>query len=375
MVSDTGPRQRRRSLNEAAQTTDLLAPVETNGDVRSGRRPAEKRSFNQSAHKLGDQASPASGHARAAESEAIRSRFAALDDSGRDVIAHAGKAVLALGALGVVYGDIGTSPLYTEQVIFGSYRATAHITPALVYGVASLIFWALTVVVSIKYAGFIMRAHNRGDGGIMALTALLQRSRVAQGAVLVTLGIFGAALFFGDGIITPAISVLGSIQGVKVATPALAHLVVPLSVAILIGLFILQRFGSRTIGWIFSLLLDLVWPDRRARPERGAKGSSRAPGAVAQLGGAVHDRPRSGRLPGARRGRARGNGRGGPYADRGHFGAGAIRLGWFGLAFPALMLNYLGQAVFILHNPSLAKDATPLTPSTRWHRAGRCGRW
>ena len=122
------------------------------------------------------------GSARAAESEAVRRRFEALDDSERDVIAHAGRAVLALGALGVVYGDIGTSPLYTEQVIFGSYRATAHITPADVYGVASLIFWALMVVVSIKYAGFIMRAHNRGDGGIMALTALLQRSRVAQGA-------------------------------------------------------------------------------------------------------------------------------------------------------------------------------------------------
>ena len=363
MVSDTGPRQRRRSLNEAAQRADLLAPVETDGDVRSGRRPAEKRSFNESAHKLGDQASPASRRARAAESEAIRSRFEALDDSERDVIAHAGKAVLALGALGVVYGDIGTSPLYTEQVIFGSYRATAHITPAGVYGVASLIFWALMVVVSIKYAGFIMRAHNRGDGGIMALTALLQRSRVAQGAVLVTLGIFGAALFFGDGIITPAISVLGSIQGVKVATPALAHLVVPLSVAILIGLFVLQRFGSGTIGWMFGPVI-LVWfaaigvlglsevlkdpavlqglsPSWAVRfmIDHGAAGFLVLGGVVLAVTGAEA-----------------------LYADRGHFGAGAIRLGWFGLAFPALMLNYLGQAVFILHNPSLAKDASTFNP-------------
>ncbi len=138
---------------------------------------------------------------------------------------------LSWRALGVVYGDIGTSPLYTEQTIFSSYRATAHVTPAGVYGVASLIFWALMIVVSIKYAGFIMRAHNRGDGGIMALAALIQRHRLATGAVLVTLGIFGAGLFFGDGIITPTISVLGAVQGINVATPTLTHIVVPLSVA------------------------------------------------------------------------------------------------------------------------------------------------
>ena len=160
--------------------------------------------------------------------------------------------MLALGALGVVYGDIGTSPLYTEQVIFTSHRAAAQANVAGVYGVVSLIFWALTIVVSIKYAGFIMRAHNRGDGGIMALASLLQRNRVAHGAALVTLGIFGAALFFGDGIITPSISVLGSVQGLKVVPPGLSHLVVPISVAILIALFFLQRRGSGAIGWFFG---------------------------------------------------------------------------------------------------------------------------
>src|SRR5213078_4871662 len=123
------------------------------------------------------------------DTQEARTRFDALADSDRDVVAHAGRAVLVLGALGVVYGDIGTSPLYTEQVIFGSYSATAHVTAATAYGVISLIFWALTVVVSIKYAGFIMRAHNRGDGGIMALAALLQRNRVAYRSALVTLGI------------------------------------------------------------------------------------------------------------------------------------------------------------------------------------------
>ncbi len=323
-----------------------------------------KKSLNESAHKLGPWAAPPSSSTHnGEESEAVRRRFEALADSERDVIAHAGRAVLALGALGVVYGDIGTSPLYTEQVIFSSYRATAHVTPAGVYGVASLIFWALMIVVSIKYAGFIMRAHNRGDGGIMALTALLQRSKVARGALLATLGIFGAALFFGDGIITPAISVLGSVQGVTVATPALAHLVVPLSVGILIGLFVLQRFGSGTIGWLFGPVI-LVWftvigvlglgevlkdpavlqglsPTWGVRfmIDHGVAGYLVLGGVVLAVTGAEA-----------------------LYADRGHFGAAPIRLGWFGLALPALMLNYLGQGVFILHNPTLAKDPNSFNP-------------
>jgi len=321
-----------------------------------------KRSLHEAAHKIGYVA-PGSGSALAEESEATRKRFEALADDNRDVITHAGRAVLVLGALGVVYGDIGTSPLYTEQAIFTSYKATSVITPATVYGIASLIFWALMVVVSIKYAGFIMRAHNRGDGGIMALTALLQRNKVAHGALLVTLGIFGAALFFGDGMITPAISVLGAIQGVQVATPALSHLIVPLSVAILLGLFILQRFGSGTIGWLFGPIL-LVWfsvigliglsqvvkdpevfqglsPTWAIRffVDHGAAGYLVLGGVVLAVTGAEA-----------------------LYADRGHFGAAPIRLGWFGLALPALILNYLGQGVFILHNPVLAKDANTFNP-------------
>jgi len=182
--------------------------------------PVKKRSLHEASHKHGYFAPPALNAAAEKRSAAVRRRFEALADSQRDVVADAGRAVLALGALGVVYGDIGTSPLYTEQVIFTSHAAAAQATPAGVYGVVSLIFWALMIVVSIKYAGFIMRAHNRGDGGIMALAALLQRHKVPYRAVLVTLGIFGAALFFGDGIITPSISVLGSLQGLKVASPA-----------------------------------------------------------------------------------------------------------------------------------------------------------
>ncbi|MGH2885113.1 MAG: potassium transporter Kup, partial [Solirubrobacteraceae bacterium] len=323
---------------------------------------ARKRSLHEAAHKIG-YVSPSAGSALAEESEATRKRFEALADDNRDVIAHGGKAILALGALGVVYGDLGTSPLYTDQAIFTSYKATAHVTAATVYGTASLIFWALMIVVSIKYAGFIMRAHNRGDGGIMALTSLLQRHKVAHGTVLVTLGIFGAALFFGDGIITPSISVLGAIQGVQVATPALAHLVVPLSVAILLGLFILQRFGSGTIGWLFGPIL-LVWfaviglvglsqvvkdpavfqalsPTWAVRffVDHGAAGYLVLGGVVLAVTGAEA-----------------------LYADRGHFGAGPIRLGWFGLALPALVLNYLGQGTFILHHPDLAKDANTFNP-------------
>ncbi|HUE26274.1 MAG TPA: KUP/HAK/KT family potassium transporter [Solirubrobacteraceae bacterium] len=358
----TGSSTGKRTLNEAAHKADAERSGEADDAVRQSHRPFQKPSFNMAAHKLGYWAPPDSS-ALDEESEATRRRFAAITDSQRDVITGASRAVLALGALGVVYGDIGTSPLYTEQVVFSSYRATAHITPATAYGVASLIFWALMIVVSIKYAGFIMRAHNRGEGGIMALTALLQRNRVPRGILLVTLGIFGAALFFGDGIITPAISVLGSIQGVKVATPDLAHLVVPLSVAILAGLFVLQRFGSGRIGWLFGPVI-LVWfatiavlglgqvvkdpavfqglsPTWAARfmIDHGAAGYLVLGGVVLAVTGAEA-----------------------LYADRGHFGAGPIRLGWFGLAFPALMLNYLGQAVFILHNPTLAKHKAVFNP-------------
>ena len=137
--------------------------------------------------------------------------------------------MLALGALGVVFGDIGTSPLYTEQVIFTAHANAAHPTPAGVYGIVSLIFWALMIIVSIKYAGLLMRAHNRGDGGVMALAALIQRRRMGRTAVLVTLGIFGAGLFFGDGMITPAISVTSAVEGLEGGQPGLAHLVVPIS--------------------------------------------------------------------------------------------------------------------------------------------------
>jgi KUP system potassium uptake protein len=342
-------------LYEAAHRAGIEAALEPpEPKLRTGTKPGEKRSFNEAAHKLGYWR-PENPRAREAESEAVRKRFDALKDSQRDVITDAGKAALALGALGVVYGDIGTSPLYTEQVIFTQNAAVARATAGDVYGVVSLIFWALIVVVGIKYAGFIMRAHNRGDGGIMALAALIQRHKVAYRTALVTLGLFGAALFFGDAIITPAISVLGSVQGLKVVEPELAHLVVPISVVILIGLFVLQRHGSGTIGFLFGPVI-LVWfaaiallgMHQLVKDPAVLQGLSPTWGvrflvdhglqSFFVLGGVVLAVTGAETL----------------YADRGHFGAAPIRIGWFAIAFPALVLNYLGQAAMIRHDPSTA---------------------
>ncbi len=276
----------------------------------------------------------------------------AADDDDRDVVAHASKVVLALGALGVVYGDLGTSPLYTEQVIFTQHADAARATVAGVYGVTSLIFWALTIIVSIKYAGFLMRAHNRGDGGGMALAALIQRRRVGRTMLLVTLGIFGAGLFFGDGMVTPAISVTSAVEGLKVDSPSLAHLVVPISIAILIGLFALQRRGTGAVGWLFGPMM-LLWFSVIAI--LGARQVVAHPAVIEALsptwaarfmidhgvaafftlGGVVLA------LTGAEA----------LYADRGHFGASPIRRTWFAIVFPAVLLCYLGQSALILAHP------------------------
>ena len=166
--------------------------------------------------------------------------------------------VLGLGALGVVYGDLGTSPIYTMQVLFTQHKDARSTDPAGIYGVVSLIFWSMTLIVSFKYAWLLMRAHNRGDGGGMALVALIQRRGIGRTLFLATLGIFGAGLFFGDGMITPAISVTSAVEGLRVVDPSLAHLVVPISLGILIGLFAVQRKGTGAVGWLFGPLL-LVW--------------------------------------------------------------------------------------------------------------------
>ncbi|MDR3385450.1 MAG: potassium transporter Kup [Rudaea sp.] len=263
-------------------------------------------------------------------------------------------AGLALGALGVVYGDIGTSPLYSVQTTFGEQGipATSHN----VLGVMSLIFWALVMVVSLKYVVFIMRADNKGEGGIMALMALAQRS--ARGNVrlrwcIMILGLLGASLFYGDGVITPAISVLSAVEGLKVAAPSLSHWVVPITLVIIIGLFILQRRGSAKVGAVFGPIM-VVW--FAAIAALGVVAIARHPevlwafnpwygftffrdnGAHAflALGGVVLA------LTGAEA----------LYADMGHFGKKPIRFAWFGYVSPALVLNYFGQGALLLGDPT-----------------------
>ncbi len=236
-----GPRSRSEGAHKIeSPPTDGAGAAQDSDGARTG----VKRNFNEAAHKLGYWPVTQAPRKDSGPSAAIQ----AASDDERDVVAHAGKLVLALGALGIVYGDLGTSPLYTMQTIFTQHRNAAHATVAGVYGIASLIFWALVIEVSIKYAGFIMRAHNRGDGGIMALSALIQRRKVPRAAVLVTLGLLGAGLFFGDGMITPAISVTSAVEGLKVATPSLSHLVVPISLGILIALFAVAALRHRRGG-------------------------------------------------------------------------------------------------------------------------------
>src|SRR3954470_3336384 len=178
----------------------------------------------------------------------------------RQAAHHAGMAALTLGALGVVFGDIGTSPLYALQTVFSADHHSIKPTEAGVYGVISLVFWSITVIVSLKYVTFVMRADNEGEGGIMALIALVQgvtlRGRWTKMA-LVALGIFGASLFYGDGMITPAISVLSAVEGLKVAAPSLESLVVPITLVIITVLFGIQRFGTGAVGRLFGPVMGL----------------------------------------------------------------------------------------------------------------------
>jgi KUP system potassium uptake protein len=356
------PPNRRTTLHEAAHKLDGEARQDAAG---APEQSGVRRSFNEAAHKLGHwPVRPVPLPERPEPS----SKLAAASDDQRDVVAHAGKAVLALGALGIVYGDIGTSPLYSEQVIFTQHRDAAQAAVAAgVYGVVSLIFWALMIVVSVKYAGFIMRAHNRGDGGIMALTALIQRRRVTRAAALVTLGIFGAGLFFGDGMITPAISVTSAVEGLKVVSPSLSHVVVPISLAILVGLFAVQRFGTGAVGWLFGPVI-LVWfgtigglglkevivhPGvlQGLSPVWGVRFMADHGGAAFLTLGAVVLC-----VTGAEA----------LYADRGHFGAGPIRRTWFGIVLPCVLLSYLGQAALIQHHPRTISNPFYLLVPAGW---------
>jgi KUP system potassium uptake protein len=271
--------------------------------------------------------------------------------AGRSV----GTAALTLGALGVVFGDIGTSPLYALRTVFHADHGAVPATPSAVYGVLSLVFWAVTIIVSIKYVTFIMRAGNDGEGGIMALIALIQRTGLASRSaksVLVALGIFGAALFYGDGMITPAISVLSAVEGLQVASPSLKSLVVPIALVILTGLFAIQRFGTGAVGRLFGPVMAL-WFGVLA--VSGLRQIVEHPGVLRALSPtyAVQFFVDHGGMAFIALGSVvlAVTGAEALYADMGHFGRRPIRRAWFLLVFPALTLNYMGQGALILENP------------------------
>ena len=267
-------------------------------------------------------------------------------------------APLALTALGVVFGDIGTSPLYAmRECFFGSHAVPP--TPGNILGVLSLIVYSLVLVISIKYVAVVMRADNQGEGGILALTALVLPRPGTSGsrAFLILLGIFGAALLYGDGMITPAITVLSAVEGLTVATPLFDPYIVPVTVAILVGVFAIQRHGTHRIGVLFGPVM-LVWFATLAALGRHVDrvGAHRADGVRPAARGAV--------LPGERRhgftvlgavflvvtgGEAL-------YADMGHFGKRPIRLAWFVVVLPSLLMNYFGQGALLLTDAGAAEQ-------------------
>jgi KUP system potassium uptake protein len=266
-----------------------------------------------------------------------------------------GMAALTIGALGVVFGDIGTSPLYAvNEIFFGHGRVTP--TPGHVIGCLSLVIWALTIVVALKYVVFVLWAHNDGEGGVFALYGLLHNHKRRGTAVLLSALMLGAGLVFGDGLITPAISVLSAVEGIRVSTPMFADAVVPITVAILTALFAIQYKGTARVGRMFGPVL-ICWfvtigavgaaqiahhPEilRALNPLYGLEflagwGISRCLLVLGALMLVV-------------------TGGEALYSDMGHFGAGPIRAGWFGLVYPALMLNYLGQGAFLLSGRPVA---------------------
>ena len=267
----------------------------------------------------------------------------------------------ALACMGVVFGDIGTSPLYTLQVATKIASPAGAISPQAVLGIVSLIFWSLIIVISIKYAILIMRANNHGEGGILALLALVSPRRAKESrrrAIMVVVGLIGATLLYGDGTITPAISVLSAIEGVKVDAPQLQPYIVPVTVLILIGLFAIQRKGTAWVGGLFGPVM-LVW--FIVIGFLGIAGIARGPAILAALSPLpaitylIHAGPLSlavigGAFLAVTGGEAF-------YADMGHFGPLPIRLAWFAVALPALTLNYFGQGGLLLADPAAIENS------------------
>ncbi|MEQ1657941.1 MAG: potassium transporter Kup, partial [Hylemonella sp.] len=267
-------------------------------------------------------------------------------------------AALTLGAIGVVYGDIGTSVLYAVKEVFGS----GHVpfTPDNVYGILSIFFWTLTVIVSLKYVTLVLRADNNGEGGLVAMLALASQSvkdKPALRRVLLLVGIFGTCLFYGDGVITPAISVLSAVEGLEVVSPTFKAAVIPLTLVILFGLFAVQKRGTAGIGKFFGPI-TLVWFAIISLLGLAQIASNPAilwalsphyavgfmwhnPGTTFIILGAVVLCVTGGEAL---------------YADMGHFGKKPIRLAWFSVVMPALTLNYFGQGALLLKNPEAVKN-------------------
>jgi KUP system potassium uptake protein len=268
-------------------------------------------------------------------------------------------AALALGAIGVVYGDIGTSPLYTVQVIF-SESTGVPLTQANILGAISSIFWLLMFVVTFKYVLLVLRAHNKGEGGVMALLSLAVSSLRPQDKRtrgLLLLGVLGAALFYGDSVLTPAISVLSAVEGLQVASPALAAQILPITIGILIGLFWFQRHGTHAVGrffgpivivWFLALAVIGLWQIAQApqvlqalHPQYAWQFlQARGAGVFIAIGAILLAVTGAEAL----------------YADMGHFGRRAIQLAWLGLVFPCLALNYLGQGALLLQHPDAVSN-------------------
>ena len=264
---------------------------------------------------------------------------------------------LLLGALGVVFGDIGTSPLYAMRECFhGPHRVEP--TPSNILGVLSLIFWSLVAIVSVKYLVFVTRANNKGEGGDLALLSLAfpDRERAGRvGQMVILLGVFGAALLYGDGMITPAVTVLSAVEGLTVATHAFEHFIIPITIAILIGLFSFQRVGTGRVGFIFGPIM-LLW--FLTISVLGIAGISTAPHVLTAFNPGyaveffINNRWAGFIVLGAVFLCV--TGAEALYADMGHFGIKPIRRGWFAIVFPALLLNYLGQGALLLKNPAAA---------------------
>ncbi|MDP3700294.1 MAG: potassium transporter Kup [Hylemonella sp.] len=267
-------------------------------------------------------------------------------------------AALTLGAVGVVYGDIGTSVLYAVKEVFGSGHV--EFTPDNVYGILSIFFWTLTVIVSLKYVSLVLRADNNGEGGLVAMLALASQSvkdKPALRRVLLLVGIFGTCLFYGDGVITPAISVLSAVEGLEVVSPAFKGAVIPLTLVILFGLFAVQKRGTAGIGKFFGPI-TLVWfaaisllglvhiADNPAilwaiSPHHAVGFMWHNPGTTFIILGAVVLCVTGGEAL---------------YADMGHFGKKPIRLAWFSVVMPALTINYFGQGALLLSKPEAVKN-------------------